>query len=82
MDDEKSVWFRERIFGSGYGPSSWQGWLVTVLFLVLLVGTVKLALIAIRAFRLSADWNFAVMPLLALYLIVFLRIIYTHRGPA
>jgi len=82
VDDDERVWFRERIFGYGYGPASWEGWLVTVLFLAVFVGTVKLAVRLIHYYSLSPNWNFAIIPLLIVYLFVFLRIIYTHRGPA
>jgi len=81
-DDTKPVWFRERMFGSGYGPSSWQGWLATAIFILLCVGTGKLATYLISHFHLAAYWTYAVIALFVVYTAVFLVILYTHRGPA
>jgi hypothetical protein len=81
-DDSKPVWFRERMFGYGYTPSSWQGWLITAISLLLMVGTPQLATILISYFHLAAYWHFAVIALFVVYTAVFLLIIHWHRGPA
>jgi hypothetical protein len=80
-EDSKSVWFRERLFGSGYGPSSWQGWLATAILLILVVGTGKLANALIPVYHLAGPWWLAVVALEFIYIGVYLRIVYTHRGP-
>ena len=78
-DDTKPAWFRERTFGYGYGPASWQGWLVTAIFLILIIGTPKLAEHLISFYRLGHDWYLAVVALIVAYTAAFLAIIYTHH---
>jgi hypothetical protein len=40
----KKYWFRARSFGWGWTPSSWQGWLVTLVYLALLTaGVIELS---------------------------------------
>jgi hypothetical protein len=78
--EKKPPWFRERLFGTGYGPYSWQGWLVTVVFLALFIGTGKLAEYLIPLYHLSYGWWF-IFALWAVYLTAFLRILHTHKGP-
>ncbi len=80
-NDSKPVWFRERLFGYGYGPSSWQGWLVTAIVVIFVIGTGKLANILIPYFHLTGNWWFAVLALDAVYVGVYLRIVTAHRGP-
>lgn len=31
-------WFKKRSYGWGWTPSTWQGWLVTLVYIALLVG--------------------------------------------
>ncbi|HVP84719.1 MAG TPA: hypothetical protein VMS78_08365 [Rhizomicrobium sp.] len=81
-DDPKPSWFRERTFGYGYGPASWQGWLVTAIFLILVIGTPKLAEHLILLYHLGHDWYFAIVALILAYTAAFLGIIYIHRGPS
>ncbi len=54
--------------------------MVTIVFLAALIGTDKLAEYLIPLYHLSYGWWF-VFVLWAIYLTVFLRILYTHRGP-
>ncbi len=35
----KSGWFGPKAFGAGARPTGWQGWLVTLLFVVAMIGT-------------------------------------------
>lgn len=37
-------WFKLRETGTGYSPASWQGWLVTVIFCLIIVATVQLVI--------------------------------------
>jgi hypothetical protein len=40
---DRNDWFRAKRFGWGWGPpSSWQGWVVLVAYLVLVVGGIPL----------------------------------------
>ncbi len=34
---EKKLWFRAKTYGWGWTPSSWEGWLVTVLYILLVL---------------------------------------------
>jgi len=79
--ESKSVWFRERLFGYGYGPSSWQGWLVTAIVVILVAGTGKVANVLISFYHLTGNWWIAVLALEGVYVVAYLRIIYSHRGP-
>lgn len=33
-DNPKGYWFKARLFGWGWTPAKWQGWLVLILFLM------------------------------------------------
>jgi hypothetical protein len=33
-------WFRQKTFGYGSTPNTWQGWLLTVIFVALVIGVV------------------------------------------
>jgi hypothetical protein len=79
MDDDSRPWFAKRQFGYGYGPSTWQGWLATALFLVIFVGTGKFASFAFSHYHLPYEWVFAAIALLFVWLGLFLWIVYTHR---
>ena len=48
-------WFRQKTFGYGATPSSWQGWSLTVLVCLLLFGVVSFGP-AIRDNALRAVW--------------------------
>lgn len=39
----KSGWFGPKPFGGGARPTGWQGWLVTFLFVVAMIGTALVA---------------------------------------
>lgn len=32
---KKELWFKAKTFGYGWYPSTWQGWLVTIVYLIL-----------------------------------------------
>lgn len=43
-DREQKFWFHAKLFGFGWGmPASWQGWVVLVLYLVLVVAAALFA---------------------------------------
>ena len=37
-DNPQGYWFRSRLFGWGWTPAKWQGWVVILIFLGLLFG--------------------------------------------
>lgn len=39
-ETKKKLWFRAKSFGWGWVPISWQGWLVTIVYILILVWTV------------------------------------------
>lgn len=34
---DKKLWFRRKLYGWGWTPCSWEGWLVTFLYLALII---------------------------------------------
>lgn len=39
---EKEIWFKEKKYGWGWTPATWQGWLATILYMALIIGPVFL----------------------------------------
>ncbi|MCR4274919.1 MAG: hypothetical protein NUW02_02620 [Candidatus Campbellbacteria bacterium] len=37
-DNPEKYWFKRKIFGWGWTPATWQGWLILLLFIALIVG--------------------------------------------
>ncbi|MGZ3376137.1 MAG: hypothetical protein ACXU8S_06035 [Phenylobacterium sp.] len=37
-------WFRPKAIGTGWTPQTWQGWLITLVFILLVAATVQLIL--------------------------------------
>lgn len=37
MNEPKKLWFKAKDYGWGWQPSSWEGWLVLVLYLVFII---------------------------------------------
>jgi hypothetical protein len=42
--DNPKPWFRPKVTGTGWTPQTWQGWLITLVFVVLFAATVQLIL--------------------------------------
>lgn len=69
---EKKLWFKRKLYGWGWYPCSWEGWLVTLVYAALLV-----------AFRLTIDeasparevWFTFLIPAVLLT-IAFIRVAY------
>jgi len=38
MEQSPKLWFKRKQYGWGWTPVSWQGWLVTALYIALVVG--------------------------------------------
>lgn len=36
-----NIWFKAKRYGWGWAPSTWQGWVVLVVFLVLVIGNTQ-----------------------------------------
>ncbi len=50
---DKKLWFTAKKYGWGWQPSSWQGWLVVLGY------GIGIAIIALRAVRITEDANSA-----------------------
>ena len=37
MDNPKKYWFKRKLYGWGWIPVTWQGWLITALFLAVIL---------------------------------------------
>lgn len=73
-DNPKGVWFKRKLYGWGWTPVTWQGWLVTALYIALLA-----------AFGLTIDQDsppreiaFTFVLPAALLTATFLRIAYAY----
>lgn len=36
-DNPKHLWFKAKLFGWGWTPATWQGWLVVVIYVTLMI---------------------------------------------
>lgn len=36
-DNPEGYWFKRRLYGWGWVPATWQGWLITLAFIVILI---------------------------------------------
>lgn len=36
-DNPEGYWFKRKVYGWGWTPATWQGWLVTVIFVLLVI---------------------------------------------
>lgn len=71
-DNPEGYWFKAKLFGWGWTPVTWQGWLVTLIYVAFLI-----------LFALTIDENYSdrevlftfVLPV-ALLTITFIRIAY------
>ena len=71
-DRERKFWFHAKLFGFGWGlPASWQGWVVLVLYLALVIAT---GLLAPAETRLPA--------ILALTVMFIVVVVFTGERPA
>lgn len=55
--EQKSYWFEAKSFGIGWTlPVTWQGWVVVVVFLVLLIGACFVSTSKGSESRTSSHW--------------------------
>lgn len=36
-DNPRGYWFKRKIYGWGWTPATWQGWLITLIYLILVI---------------------------------------------
>lgn len=71
-DNPKGYWFKRKLYGWGWTPATWQGWLVTTIFIILIL---------LFAFTIDENSNTSeifftgVLPIVLL-IITFIRICY------
>ena len=68
----KKLWFKRKTYGWGWYPATWQGWLITLayIFLVVMFGS------TIESNPSVNDLIFTFLLPLTLLTIVFIRIVY------
>ena len=71
-EDSQSFWFKRKIYGWGWYPATWQGWLVTVIYL-LLMGSFALTIDESSQFKEVA---FTFLLPVILLTVTFIRICY------
>ena len=37
MENPKKIWFKRKLYGWGWTPSTWQGWVLTLVYILFLV---------------------------------------------
>ncbi len=74
-DNQEGYWFKRKIFGWGWTPATWQGWLVTLVFL----GAVILFALTIDESSSGKEMVFTFFLPVAILTSAFLRIAY-KRG--
>ena len=68
----KKYWFRQKSFGYGSTPNTWQGWLVSLVFLLLVVA------IAFAGPHLRDNHRSALLMLLALPVLALIFVWIVH----
>jgi hypothetical protein len=61
-------WFKPRRFGYGVTPITWQGWLVTVATLIVVVGSAMM----VPQFADKTRWAFIIVPIDLLAIVALL----------
>jgi len=71
-DNPHGFWFKNRLYGWGWVPAKWQGWLVTALFIIFLILN-SYSLAIEEPDRIDLQWFFfrLIMAVATLMLICF-----------
>jgi hypothetical protein len=68
MSASGHAWFGRKRFGFGFGPRSWQGWLITAVYAALMIGVPRLI-----SPKTDHAWLIGAMVLLTvIYLMIFI----------
>ena len=71
MEKKGKLWFRNKFYGWGWRPASWEGWLVTLLYAAFVMGvSLKMSLDMSYGFGDWARWLMAMAGSTALLAIV------------
>lgn len=71
--DTKKLWFKRKLYGWGWTPSTWQGWALTAGYILVVLGVTKI--ITNRALRGDEVGLFS-LPIILGTTIIFIFIIY------
>ena len=77
-DAEKSYWFGAKTIGIGYQPTSWQGWLLTIVAVVAMFGAFRLSFLLLHGGPVAAGVGVAAILVIAG---VYLWIADRHASP-
>ena len=67
----KTLWFHAKRYGYGWTPSTWQGWLVIAVYVVLLIATFRSVDLASHS---VSDTLFAIVPFWIVYTVALVII--------
>lgn len=68
-DNPKGLWFKRKLYGWGWTPVTWQGWLVTLIFVGFIIWTGTT--LSPTATTNDLDWFFAKIAV-AIFLLMFI----------
>ncbi|MDX9913654.1 MAG: hypothetical protein RBS77_03680 [Candidatus Moranbacteria bacterium] len=71
-DNPKGYWFKAKLFGWGWTPVTWQGWLITLIYVALLI----LFALTIDENSLDREVLFTFVLPVVLLTITFIRVAY------
>lgn len=71
-DNKEGYWFKKKLYGWGWTPATWQGWLLTFIYVVLVI----LASTTVDKSYQEGDFVFAFISPIILITIAFIFIVY------
>lgn len=71
-DNPKGYWFKKKLYGYGWTPATWQGWLITFVY----VGLILLFSLTIDKFSPPREVVFTFILPIVLLTISFIRVAY------
>lgn len=72
-DNPKGYWFKRKLYGWGWTPATWQGWLVILAYLVLIIAFARTAGKTVGKGSFSGFWLSLVILTAALIFIAYLK---------
>ncbi len=70
----KKIWFKRKLYGWGWYPVTWEGWLVTAIYVLAIL---SFAYTAPEMFTIR-DWIFSFILPFSLLTIIFVQIAYKY----
>lgn len=69
-DNPKGYWFKRKLYGWGWAPASWQGWLLTLVFLLVVFADAGWVASSVPSFRSLAIFYAVLVVSIALLIVV------------